>query len=48
MYEDIKKYGWENIEHKVIFETSDNYIAYELERILIEELDLINNGYNNI
>lgn len=48
MYEDIKKYGWENIEHKVILETSDNYIAYELERILIEELDLINNGYNNI
>ena len=48
MYEDIKKYGWENIEHKVILETSDSYIAYELEKILIEELDLINNGYNNM
>lgn len=48
MFEAIQKYGWENIEHKILFETSDSYIAYALERVLIDELDLVNNGYNNI
>ena len=47
MYEDIKKYGWENIEHKILLETSDNDLAYKLERILIDELELVKNGYNN-
>lgn len=48
MFKDIQKYGWENIEHKILLEVSDNDIAYKLERILIDELDLVNNGYNNI
>ena len=48
MYEDIKKFGWENIEHKILLETGDSELAYKLEKILIEELDLINNGYNRI
>ena len=47
MYEDIQKYGWNNIEHKILIEIKDSKIAYDVERILIEELDLINNGYNN-
>lgn len=46
MYEDIQKYGWDNIEHKILLEVSDNKLAYEIERVLIEELDLINKGYN--
>ena len=46
MYEDIKKYGWENIEHKVLYEISDSKIAYDIEHILINELELIKNGYN--
>lgn len=46
MYEDIQKYGWDNIEHKILLETTDNELAYKIERILIEELDLVNNGYN--
>ena len=46
MYDDIKKYGWDNIEHKIVYETSDSYLAYLLETILIDELDLISNGYN--
>ena len=47
MYKDIKKYGWDNIEHKILLETSDNDLAYKLERILIDEMELIKNGYNN-
>ncbi|MBR4486076.1 hypothetical protein IKS57_01730 [bacterium] len=47
MYDDIKKYGWENIEHKILLETSDNELAYKLERILIDEMELVKNGYNN-
>lgn len=46
MYDDIKKYGWNNIEHKILYETGDNILAYSLERILIEELELVKNGYN--
>lgn len=46
MYEDIKKYGWENIEHKILLETTDNELAYKIEKILIEELELTKNGYN--
>lgn len=46
MYADIQKYGWDNIEHKILLEVSDNKLAYEIERVLIEELDLVNEGYN--
>lgn len=48
MFEDIKKYGWDNIEHKILLEVSDSLLAYKIEKILIDELDLINKGYNNI
>ena len=47
MYNDIKKYGWDNIEHKILLETSDNDLAYKLERILIDEMELVEKGYNN-
>lgn len=46
MYADIEKYGWENIEHKILFETTSSFDAYKIEKILIDELDLVNNGYN--
>lgn len=46
MYDAIKKYGWNNIEHKILFETPSSLDAYKIESMLIEELDLINNGYN--
>ena len=48
MFNDIKKYGWDSIKHDILFETTDSYIAYELEALLIKELDLINTGYNNV
>lgn len=47
MYDDIQKYGWENIEHKILFETTSSIDAYKIESMLIDVLDLINNGYNN-
>ena len=42
----IIKYGWDNIEHKILFETSNSELAYQLEKILIDELELVKNGYN--
>lgn len=48
MFADIKKYGWNNIEHKILIEVTDSYVAYSIEKILIEELDLKNKGYNKI
>ena len=47
MFADIKKYGWGNIEHKILFETSDSELAFKLERILIDEMELVEKGYNN-
>lgn len=47
MYEAIKKYGWDNIEHKILLEVSNSKLAYEIEKTLINELDLIKKGYNN-
>lgn len=46
MYKDIIKYGWDNIEHKILFETNNSELAYQLEKILIDELELVKNGYN--
>ena len=46
MYNDIQKYSWDNIEHKILYETTNSEVAYQLEKILIEELDLKNKGYN--
>lgn len=47
MYEDIKKYGWDNIEHKILLEVNNSKIAYEVEKAFINELNLITDGYNN-
>lgn len=48
MYKDIKKYGWDNIEHKILLEVKDGSLAYKIERVLIEELELTQNGYNRL
>ena len=48
MYEDIKKYGWDNIEHIILLESSNNDLIYNLESNLIKALKLYDfaNGYN--
>lgn len=48
MYEDIVKYGWENIRHEILLKTSSEYKARNLENKLIKIFDLTNeeNGYN--
>lgn len=48
MYNDILKYGWENIEHIILLKTKDSNIAFQLEKNLIIALHLTdkNFGYN--
>lgn len=46
VYEVIKKFGWENIEHKVIFDNLTSEEASILEDEYIKKDDTINNGYN--
>lgn len=48
MYKDIIKYGWNNIRHEILTETTNYYKARKLESKLIEIFDLTNdkNGYN--
>ena len=50
MYEDIIKYGWENITHEILIKTESEVEARHLESKLIKLLDLTNdkNGYNKM
>ncbi len=45
-YSDIKKYGWDNFSHEILYENLDYLEARTIEANLIKELDLIKNGYN--
>lgn len=47
VFDAIQKYGWNNIEHKVLFENLTFDDAKEKECYLIQKYDSINNGYNN-
>ena len=48
IYEDIKKYGWDNIKHEVLFNSLTEEEAYNKEKELISLYDTTNknNGYN--
>lgn len=46
IYKEILKFGWENIEHIVLYENISREKAQELETQLIIEYDSIKNGYN--
>jgi len=45
-YNAIKKYGWDNFEHKIIATDLTLDEAYKLEKELISKYDSKNNGYN--
>ena len=48
MYDAIKKYGWENIEHVILVESTNSELIYSLESNLIKALKLYEDeyGYN--
>ena len=47
-YNAIQKYGWDNFEHIILYTNLSREKACEIEKSLIEELDLLNpeKGYN--
>lgn len=46
MYKAILKYGWENVEHAVLYEGIEKAEAEAIERYLIAYFNTIENGYN--
>ena len=46
VYKAIKKFGWENVKHFILFEGLQKEEAENIERQLIIEFDTIRNGYN--
>lgn len=46
-YADIKKYGWDNFSHEILATGLTKKEAQEQERLLIEQYDSIDTGYNN-
>ena len=45
-YSDIKKYGWDNFFHEILYDNLDYLQARTIESDLIKKYDLIKNGYN--
>lgn len=45
-YNAIRKYGWDNFSHEVLYDNLNQEAADILEKELIEKYDSINNGYN--
>ena len=46
MWKAIQKYGWENVEHHILYEDLPQAMAEAAEMCLIHEYDTICNGYN--
>lgn len=46
-YSDIKKYGWDNFSHDVLYENLNYAHAREIESKLIKKYNTVNDGYNN-
>lgn len=42
----IKKYGWENIQHELLYENLSQEDANRMEQKMIAKFDSVNNGYN--
>jgi hypothetical protein len=45
--EGILPFGWDNFEHKILIKDIPISLGKTLEYLLIEKLDLINEGYND-
>lgn len=47
-YNAIRKYGWDNFEHCVLYQSKDlNHTLNEMENFFICEFDTFHNGYNS-
>ena len=46
VYNAIKKYGWENIRHELLYENLSQEEANRIEQEMIAKFDSVNNGYN--
>lgn len=46
MWKAIQKYGWENVEHRILYEGLPQCMAEALEIQLIRQYNSIRNGYN--
>ena len=46
MFQDIVKYGWDNIEHGILASGLTREEALNFEALLIQKMELIKNGFN--
>ena len=46
VYNAIKKYGWENIKHELLYENLSQNTANRVEQEMIAKYDSVKNGYN--
>lgn len=46
MYNAILKYGWENVQHELLYENLSQDDANRIEREMIEKYNSVENGYN--
>ena len=46
-YSDIKKYGWDNFLHEILYENLNYADARKIESKLIKKYNSVNDGYNN-
>lgn len=46
VYRAIKKYGWENIKHELLYENLSRDDANRIEQEMISKYDSVTNGYN--
>lgn len=44
----IQKYGWENIQHEILYTTENAAEARKMERKMIEKYNCIKDGYNSV
>lgn len=48
LYKSIRKYGWDNFEKTILFETDDESLLKKLEEEFIKAYDSVRKGYNNM